>query len=209
MVLDQSRFLCVQGGGVLERRAERRYGSFRERGNLRPSLTVFSIQMASPLPKELRKELATFARKLAKGYRAQFASDPALRKRAGQFLTALLPPKPRRRGRPGRKDVTQAIRLKAKFRRLYPEERPDQIWKRIYPLVISGYDAMSEVEQQDAPERLRERVRWRLRRRRYKGSSPANELRSYPDLIKPNHKYGSICAGGSAHQEFCRRKIRR
>jgi hypothetical protein len=34
----------------------------------------------------------------------------------------------------------------------------------MYPLVIVGYDAMNPTEQRDARERLRERVRWRLRR---------------------------------------------
>jgi hypothetical protein len=48
--------------------------------------------VARLLPKELRKEIAAFARKLAKDYRPQFTSDPNLRKRAGQFLTALHPP---------------------------------------------------------------------------------------------------------------------
>jgi hypothetical protein len=44
---------------------------------------------------ELRKEISRFARKLAKEHGNLFTSDPNLRKRAGQFLTALLPPKPR------------------------------------------------------------------------------------------------------------------
>jgi hypothetical protein len=39
-----------------------------------------------------RKELSSFARKLACEHRALFASDPVYRKRAGQFLTALLTP---------------------------------------------------------------------------------------------------------------------
>jgi hypothetical protein len=112
----------------------------------------------------IRKQIATFAPQLAREHPAHLASDPLYRKRAAQFFTALLPPKSRRRGRPGRKDVTQAIRLKAKFRRLYPEERADQIWKRIYSVVIVGYEAMNEVEQKNASEQLRERVRWRLRR---------------------------------------------
>jgi hypothetical protein len=119
--------------------------------------------LKSALPRSLRQELATFARKLAGEHALLFGSDPLYRKRAGQFLTALLPPKSRRRGRPGRKDVTRVIRLKAKFCRLYPHERPDQIWRRIYPVVISGYESMNDVERKDARERLRERVRWRRR----------------------------------------------
>jgi hypothetical protein len=60
-----------------------------------------SIQMFCLIPKELRNDLMEMARKLAKEHRALFTSDPNLRKRAGEFLTALLPPKPRRRGRLG------------------------------------------------------------------------------------------------------------
>jgi hypothetical protein len=119
--------------------------------------------MASALPKELRKELTTMARKLARAHRALFISDPNLRKRAGQFLTALLPPKPRRRGRPGRADVTAAIRLLRKFRRQNPSERGEKIWERIYPQAIPGYGSMADVQQADAREQLRERVRWRQR----------------------------------------------
>jgi hypothetical protein len=93
-------------------------------------------QTRAELPRAIRKELATFARKLARDHRALFASDPIYRKRAGQFLTALLPPKSRRRGRPGRSDVTQAIRLLRQFRRRHPEERAVEHWQRVYPLAI-------------------------------------------------------------------------
>jgi hypothetical protein len=37
------------------------------------------------------KEIAEFARSLTRDHRSLFVSDPNLRKRAGQFLTALLP----------------------------------------------------------------------------------------------------------------------
>ena len=72
---------------------------------------------STELPRPLRRELATLARKLAREHRALFASDLIYRKRAGQFLTALLPPKPRRRGWPGRADVTAAIRLLGQLHR--------------------------------------------------------------------------------------------
>jgi hypothetical protein len=114
----------------------------------------------------LRKELATFARHLAKQHRSLFTTDPNLRKRAGQFLTALLPPKPRRRGRPGLPSVTAAIRLLRKFRRQYPKERPAQHWERIYAQAIPGYRNMTELQQADARQQLRERVRWGLRVRK-------------------------------------------
>ena len=117
------------------------------------------------LPRALRKEIFQFARKLKKHYRQLFASDPIYRKRAGQFLTALLPPKPRRRGRPGRADVTQAIRLRRQFRRQFPDEPWAKTWERIYPLAIPNYATMAELEQADARQELRERVRWRQRDR--------------------------------------------
>jgi hypothetical protein len=117
------------------------------------------------LPRAVRKELATLARKLKRDYPALFASDPLYRKRAGQFLTALLPPKPRRRGRPGIQSVTQAILLRQKLRRRFPDEPWARIWERIYPQVIPNYRAMDDLQQGDARQELRERVRWRQRAR--------------------------------------------
>jgi len=125
-----------------------------------------ALEPATELPRAIRKELASLARKLNREHRVLFAGNPNLRKRAGQFLIALLPPKPRRRGRPGIQSVTQAIRLIGKFRRQCPGERAEQIWSRVYPLAIPAYATMSELEQSDARQELRERVRWRLRARR-------------------------------------------
>jgi hypothetical protein len=122
--------------------------------------------MEGALPQALRKEIALLARKLAKEYRTVFAENPTLRKRAGQFLTALLPPKPRRRGRPGDPTVTKVIRLLRKFRRECPNEHGERIWGQIYPLAVPNYTSMTALEQGDARQLLRERVRWRLRRRK-------------------------------------------
>jgi hypothetical protein len=124
----------------------------QDRGAKRRPLT------RAELPRVVRKELATFARKLARDHRALFVSDPIYRKRAGQFLSALLPPKPRHRGRPGRADVTAAIRLLRQFRNEYPTERPAAHWRRVYPLVIPSYTSMSEIEQSDARQEFRERA---------------------------------------------------
>ncbi len=103
--------------------------------------------------------------KLKHDHKAPFVADPLLKKRVERFLVALLPPKPRRRGRPGRADVTKAIRLLKVLKREYPNERPAEHWARMYPLVITGYRGMNPVEQRDARERLRERVRWRIHTR--------------------------------------------
>src|SRR6516225_4961082 len=113
------------------------------------------------LPLAIRRDIAAFAVKLRRDYRPVFGSNALYRKRAGHFLTALLPPKPRRRGRPGRPDVTRAIQLLKLYRRQYPYECPAHHWARMYPAVIPGYGDMNQVEQRDAEQRLRERVRWR------------------------------------------------
>jgi hypothetical protein len=83
--------------------------------------------MPRSLPKKLRKEISIPARELVREHRAQFSTEPNLRKRAGSFLTGLLPPKPRRRGRPGtaseavlteaRNTLSQANRIPAIARR--------------------------------------------------------------------------------------------
>jgi hypothetical protein len=95
----------------------------------------------------VRKEITQVARQLKEKYRALFIADPKLKDRVARLLRSLLPPKPRRRGRPGRKDVTTAILLLARFRRMYPTERAELLWRRVYPLAIPNYNGMSEVEQ--------------------------------------------------------------
>ena len=124
-----------------------------------------TVSQLADLPASIRKDVAVFARKLAQNHGAAFRADRTYRKRAGQFLTALLPPKPRRRGRPGRSDVTEAIRLLNQYRRRFPTERAAEHWARIYAIVIPGYGEMNRVEQRDACQRLTERVRWRSRAR--------------------------------------------
>jgi hypothetical protein len=118
------------------------------------------------LPRSLRKEIAACARKLKRHHRALFTSDRAYRKRAGQFLTGLLPPKPKRRGRRGILSVTKAIALKKKFRREHPGETPEQLWRWIYPEAIPNYDAMSEVQKHDARAELRARVKDRIKKQK-------------------------------------------
>ena len=97
----------------------------------------------------IRKQIADFARKLSREHRAQFASNPLYRKRAGQFLTALLPLKSRRRRRPGGPDVTKAIQLLRAFKRQYPNERAAEHWAGMYPMVIPDYSGMNPVVQRD------------------------------------------------------------
>jgi hypothetical protein len=103
---------------------------------------------------------------MAKKYGQLFVTDRRLKDQVLRLLRALLPPRPRRRGRPPNPIVTQAIVLRRKFRRQYPEDKPRAIWSRIYHLVIPAYADMSEVEQRTAREKLREQVAWRRRKRR-------------------------------------------
>lgn len=116
-----------------------------------------------PLPRDVRKDIVRFAIELSRKHRDLFKSDPKLKERVARLIRTLLPPKPRRRGRPGIESVSVAIRLLRQFRRQHPDERPEQIWQRIYPKAIHNYGAMSELEQGDARQNLRERVRWRQR----------------------------------------------
>jgi hypothetical protein len=95
-----------------------------------------------------------------------FAVDRGLKNRVVRLVRALLPPRPRRRGRPRDQTTTRAIVLCRKLRRQYPEEKPRAIWSRVYPLVIPGYESMSDLERRAAREHLRERCAWRRRKRR-------------------------------------------
>jgi len=108
----------------------------------------------------LRKEIACFARELRQQHRKNFTADPKLKDRISRFLRSLLPPK-RKRGRPGLDSVTKAIRLRQRLRRQYPGEKPEQIWKRIYPEAILGYAGMDRERQKAEQLLLRERVRSR------------------------------------------------
>jgi hypothetical protein len=121
---------------------------------------------APRLPAALRKEIARFARDLRQ-HRKLFAADPKLKDRASRFLRSLLPPK-RKRGRPGIDSVTKAIRLRQRFKRQHPGEKPEQIWKRVYPDAIPGYLTMDLDRQKAERMLLRERVRgrWSQDRRR-------------------------------------------
>jgi hypothetical protein len=99
-------------------------------------------------------------------YRDQFIADRELKARVLRLARALLPPRPRRRGRPGDPMVTCAIRLHRKFQRQYPQERSRENWNRVCVILIPGYAALPEMEQQTEREQLQQRVKWRLRKPR-------------------------------------------
>jgi hypothetical protein len=112
-----------------------------------------------PLPREVRKEITQCARQLRQ-HPKLFIADPKLKDRVSRFLRSLLPPK-RKRGRPGIDSVTKAIRLRNRFRRQYAGEKPEQIWKRVYPEALPGYASMDPERQRAERLLLRERVRSR------------------------------------------------
>ena len=91
-------------------------------------------------------------------------SDPKLKDRASRFLRSLLPPQ-RKRGRPGIAGVTKAISLLKRFRRQYPNDKPEQIWKRVYTEAIPRYASMEREHQRAERLLLRERVRSRKNQR--------------------------------------------
>jgi hypothetical protein len=114
------------------------------------------------IPAPVRKEITRAARELNRQCRKLFLADPGLKDRAARMLRSLLPPKVKR-GRPGMPAVTAAVRLLHQLKRQYPHERPAELWKRVYPAAINGYESMSPIEKKTAREVLRERVRWRRR----------------------------------------------
>jgi hypothetical protein len=119
-----------------------------------------------PIPKELRNEVIQHARSLARRYRNLFAADRELKDRVLRLVGALLPPRPRRRGRPGNQKVTQALRLLGRLRRQYPEENSRQHWTRVDDaIVIPNLHVLTDAERESAKLQLRDRVRWRLRKR--------------------------------------------
>jgi len=120
----------------------------------------------------LRAEVTSHARAIASKYRHLFEADRELKTRILTLMRPLLPPFPRRPGRPGDPMVTNALKLRAKLRREFPEETARQICQRVYVAVIPGYTDLRPMEQRDARQRLQERMTWR-RRKRHPRKNPA------------------------------------
>ena len=117
-------------------------------------------QAGPALPREIRKEVTQLARQLKRQHRHLFTADPKLKDRVARALRSMLPPH-RKRGRPGIDSVTKATRLLKQFRREYPNEKPAQLWARVYPEAIPGYADMDQEWQKAERLLLRERVRGR------------------------------------------------
>jgi len=110
------------------------------------------------IPRALRKEATEHCRSIARAFGAEFKADRDLKSRVLRLARALLPPRPNPRGRPRNPTVTRAIALYRKFRRESPEESPRKLWARVYPRVIDGWANMSDLEQRNARDELRERI---------------------------------------------------
>jgi hypothetical protein len=150
------------------RRPQDRSPDSRPCSDIPPSTPKRRCRRKPSIPNELRADVTQHVRTIAKKYRSLFIADRELKDRVLRLERALLPPRPRPRGRPRNPTVTRAITLYRKLRRQSPEENPQAIWRRVYPLVIPEYETMPELEQRTAREDLYERVRWRLRIRRRK-----------------------------------------
>ena len=118
------------------------------------------------MPRELRKEVIAHVRSIAGKHRAAFQADAGLKSRVLTLTRAVLPPRPRRRGRPRNPIVSRAIALYRKLRRESPQQSPRQLWGQVYPLAIPQWETKSDLERRSARDELRERIAWRRRKRR-------------------------------------------
>jgi hypothetical protein len=128
------------------------------------------------IPAKLRKEIANYARTIGNEYREVFQNDHKLKGRVTRLIKALLPPKPKRRGRPRDPQITRAIRLHSRLRRQYSAEKPREIWARVAGKLIAGFDSYNQLEQRALIDDLKNRVKSRLRKR------PARKLRQVSRL---------------------------
>jgi hypothetical protein len=118
------------------------------------------------IPKELRKEITQRARDIAKRYKDLFAADRYLKDRILRLEGALLPPRPRPRGRPRKPETTRAIVLYNRFRRQHPEKKPCEIWDHVCLVLYPEYPGLAAVERRDIRDALQARVKSRARSRR-------------------------------------------
>jgi hypothetical protein len=148
--------------------------------SLRPSLARApgKARRREAVPDLLREEVISFGRLLAELFGPALTANPGLKFAAARLFAAQLPPLPRPPGRPGYKQVNEAIRLREEATRLHPERSHKQIWQAVYPTVIFGYHSLPAPERRDAEDQLRQRVRWRLsaRRRRAKKAQDLSVL---------------------------------
>ena len=122
------------------------------------------------IPRQLRQEAMQHAREMATKYGRFFHRDRTLKHRVVKLMAALLPPRPRRRGRPRDQETTRSILLYKRFRRKYPEERPCETWDRVCREMDPEYAILPDLERKDKREAFRERAKSRARSRRVRKS---------------------------------------
>ena len=130
---------------------------------------------AVQIPSPLESDICRIAAFLIAQHGDVFIRDRQLKHRLTAKLQSLLPPQPRRPGRPESASGTAAIRLRQEIKRRHPERPDKEIWREVYPETIPNYHGLRPPERRDAQDRLRQQVRWRLsaRRRRQRGRKPA------------------------------------
>jgi hypothetical protein len=116
------------------------------------------------LPREYRQDLARMAKEHRKKYNALFSADSTLKERGARFYRSMLPRL--RSGRPSIESVTQATQLFRRLSQQYPDDKPEQIWGRIYPKAIPNYPALGKDDRIAQQLLLRNRVRSRRNQRR-------------------------------------------
>ena len=122
------------------------------------------------IPRNIRRDVTRFARTLGKKYRPLLAADPKLKDRLLRLIRVLLPPRPRRRGRPRNEETTRARVLYSRFRRQHPTEKAWQLWGRVCVALYPEYAGMAEIEQRDIRDALRLRIKSRARTQRARKS---------------------------------------
>ena len=140
------------------------------------------------IPPALLRDLSKYARELRKRHREAFNANPQLRHAAGRVFVALLPPRPRRAGRPCELGITTAARLLKRYRKRFPAEPAESIWARIYPAAIPGFKGLPHSEKLRRKRLLRAGVRSRknTRRRRSKRQNiVSQEKHSVPAILTP------------------------
>jgi hypothetical protein len=130
---------------------------------IRPALRVSRLRRRESIPQPIAAEIIAFGKRLAESFASFFVASPRLKFSASRLFETQLPPLPQPRGRPGYKQVTDAIRLRENLRPSEPDSR--RMWTQICIGVIPNYQSLDKPEQREVRAELRQRVKWRLRAR--------------------------------------------
>jgi hypothetical protein len=135
----------------------------------------------SALPKDAQRAIIACARLLREQHKPAFRSNPELRRVAGKLLTALLPPRPRRRGRPCEPHISLAIRLLKRAPKTHPGESPIDTWDRICGRAVRSYRTLDRGKRREERNNLKAAVRSRVNTRIRRSKSHQNVPTSKSD----------------------------